>query len=100
MQKTYKKIILLSRRNTQNGSAADKEKVSLASLLTLPAIVIGSLTALVFISAFIAMLLIPGSILGFLAWRRFKKLRQQTATKANDEILEAEYTIIKDSEKK
>jgi len=95
MMKYYKKIMLIKARpSSGQGSYILKSKPF--SLLTLPAMLVGSIVAMAFLSAFIAFLLIPGSILGLIAWRAYKKNRRTT----EHEVLSAEYTVLDDSAKK
>lgn len=85
MMKRYQKIIFSSQ--SENPSASGWGK-----MLTLPAMVAGAIAGTIFLSAFLALVLIPGSILGVIAWRKLQKRRNFPASEAID----AEYTVIKD----
>lgn len=81
--------------NSQEKLEALGKPSRLANLLALPAIIISGVAAAALASAVMAVLLVPGSIIAFLVWRQFRKLKQQQEEAAQD-ILEAEYTVIKD----
>ena len=96
MLKLYKNFVFKSQSSQQklaDSLAGGKVKSSLFNVLALTA---GAVSALLLLSVFFALLVIPGSIVAYLLWRKFRNL----PLKANDESLSAEYRVIKDDEVK
>jgi len=91
MRKIHKRIIISSSSGPDTPPAGGTAR-SLADLFAIPAVVLGAAAGLLLVSAFIAALMVPGGILAFIAWRRYRKL----VKKAETDTLEAEYTIIDD----
>jgi len=74
------------------GGAGLQVKPKILNALALAA---GAAAAVLMLSVFFALLVIPGGIIAYLVWRKFRKLQSQPA----DESLTAEYTVIKDADK-
>jgi len=97
MLKTYKKIIVIGKPDPDRSTQAAHAKARYANLLTMPALLAGAVAGTLFLSAFIAFLLVPVGIVAAGAWWRLRKLRDAPAAEPS---LEAEYTVIKDPSKK
>ncbi len=72
--------------------SALKVKPKLLNMLALTA---GAVSAVLLFSVFFALLVIPGSIVAFLLWRKFRNLPLKSA----EESLTAEYRVIKEDDK-
>lgn len=96
MFKIYKKTIHFENINGIPHLKADdalqqQTGFRLTKLITVPAMIIGSLVSVVVFSAFFALLLIPVGIFAYKFWRQTKKMSE---TAHNSDIIDAEYTVV------
>ncbi len=98
MFKIYKRTIRIgSPEHMRRSETRIEEKSGSASkILAIPAAIAGVVVGTLVFSAFFVLALIPLSLLGFKVWRRMNDIRKQ----ADQEIIDAEYTVVSDSDKK
>jgi hypothetical protein len=95
MLKRYKNFVIYGQSSKQKlagDPAALKIKPRLLNVLALTA---GAVSAVLLFSVFFAVLVIPGSIVAYLLWRKLRNL----PVKPDDESLTAEYRVIKEENK-
>jgi len=98
MLKIHKKIVIFDSNQTAGTTPANQPWLS--KLLAVPVLLVSAAVATVFLSAVFAVVIIPGSIIAYLAWRRFKQLSDSDISNTNEQTLTADYTVIKDPENK
>lgn len=104
MLKNYKRTIHIGRtgaghrlESSVHNDSVMKNGIKLSNGLTIPAMIAGAVVGtLVFSVVFAAILLPLGLLLGIGAWLRLRKLK----TSPVDQSIEADYTVITDTEKK
>ena len=96
MLKMYKKIVVYGQTCKQKLAADAGEQKLKPRLVNMLALTAGALSAVLLFSVFFAFLVIPGSIVAYLLWRKFRNLPGSPV----DNSLTAEYRVIKESEKK
>lgn len=74
----------------QDHHVADSGQSTLLKWLTVPAMIAGAVAGTLVFSVFFLVLLIPMAIFGFRFWRMMQKAKQ----KADDQTINAEYTVI------
>lgn len=95
MFKVYKQTLKIG-GNTRQASDSLITRNKLSQWLMLPAALAGAVVGTIVFSVFFLAVLLP---VGFLAYRAFAKARKATESPI-DESLEAEYTVISESEAK
>lgn len=103
MFKIYKRTIhISSSENPQHQLEYQVEKdsrSSISNILAIPAMIAGAIVGALFLSVFIAFLLIPLGIMGFKAWRMMKAVQKQTKQETASDSITADYTVLSDNEK-
>ena len=94
MLKMYKNFVIYGQSCKQKLSGRRAALQAKPSLLNVLALTAGAVSALLLLSVFFAVLLIPGSIVAFLLWRRFRNV----AVSPDAESLTAEYRVIKEED--
>lgn len=92
MLKIYKKTIRIDSSRLQSPAQS-----KLSNLLSIPAMIAGAILGTVVFSAFFALLLVPVAIIGIRGWWLLRKLKN---AHADEQSLEAEYTVVSDSSEK
>lgn len=104
MFKIYKRTIHVgSSNNPQDRLEYQLEEStgsSLSKILAIPAMIAAAVIGTLVFSVFFAVLLIPMGIVGYRAWRLMKTIQQQNVDQTDRECINAEYTVISDSDKK
>ena len=101
MLKIYKRTIHIGtpthiQRLGSTGYYAQEKSVSqrISNVLAIPAMIAGAILGTLLFSMFFVVLLIPMGIIGFRAWRLMKNAKQQ----ASDQSIDAEFTVIDDTD--
>ena len=95
MLKVYKRTIHIEQ--TEPGHRLESSgNVKMSNWLTITAMIAGAVIGTLVFSVFFIMILIPLGLLGLGAWLRLRQLKNRTM----DQSIEAEYTVITDTEKK
>lgn len=102
MFKIYKRTIHIGTSENPQGrletQVEESSGSSLSKILAIPAMIAGAVIGTLVFSVFFAVLLIPLGIVGYKAWRLLKTAQQQNASQTDSESINAEYTVISDSE--
>jgi hypothetical protein len=96
MLKVYKKTIRID-SSAAHPRLESPPQSKLSNLLSIPAMIAGAILGTVVFSAFFALLLIPLTIIGIRGWWLLRKLKN---AQADEQSLEAEYTVVSDTSKK
>jgi len=103
MFKIYKRTIHIGTSQNPQGRLEYRVEESpgsgISTILAVPAMIAGAIVGTLVFSAFFAVLLIPMGIVGFKAWRLMKTAQKQSRQAEGDSI-NAEYTVISDTDKK
>ncbi|OAI07984.1 hypothetical protein [Methylomonas methanica] len=96
MLNVYKKTIRID-SSAAHPRLESPPQSKLSNLLSIPAMIAGAIIGTVVFSAFFALLLIPLTIIGIRGWWLLRKLKN---AQADEQSLEAEYTVVSDTSKK
>lgn len=104
MIKFYKKMNMSSETEQLRKLLSGEQSVyikngtyRLPNIIAIPAMILGGLATVAFFSVFFVLLSIPVAILTYKGWKFMRKAGQQ---QTEDNVLDAEYTVIDDKEKK
>jgi hypothetical protein len=98
MLKVYKRTIHIGQTETSHGleSSMNTSSMKMSDYMTITAMIAGAIVGTLVFSVFFVMILIPLCLLGLVAWLWLRQLKNSTM----DQSIEAEYTVITDTEKK
>ena len=95
MLKVYKRTIHIGRKEASHGLESSGN-VKMSNWLTITAMIASAIIGTLVFSVFFVVILIPIGLLGLGAWLRLRQLKNSKM----DKSIEAEYTVITDTEKK
>jgi len=104
MFKIYKRTIHIGASNNPHRrleyQVEENSGSNISKVLAIPAMLAGAVVGTLVFSVFFAVLIIPLGIVGFKAWRLMKMAQQQSDRPTEGESINAEYTVISDTDKK
>ena len=95
MLKVYKRTVHIGRTEASHGLESSGN-VKMSNWLTITAMIASAIIGTLVFSVIFVMILIPLGLLGLAAWLRLRQLKNRKM----DQSIEAEYTVISDTEKK